>query len=371
VIIASPDCKSVEPAISSHFFLERSLIDQPATGTAAPQRRPLNVLSGLPDDRLCEITINQAGGFVIGFPGTADIVQFLPAKYFSLTQVRLGPRRSIALAKLAPGPILNHIADADRCSATLRQAAEIVARSRRACFNHPAAVERTGRDRIAQMLSGIAGLRVPRTIRFRHEGLISSQRLLAASNFDYPYLIRVAGDHGGVSTIKIDGPDSLGEIEKLNSQGKDMYATEFADFASADGKYRKFRIAVIGSEIFLRHMVVGDSWLLHAQRRAGDTGVEEEQMLETFYEKLAPKIAPIVAEVTKRMDLDYFGIDCNIDGDGRMLLFESNACMNIMANSKASPNMWDQPIARIKRAIFTLLSSPRKWRYPPQVKAAA
>src|SRR5262249_49466000 len=144
------------------------------------------------------------------------------------------------------------------------------------------------------------------------------QRLLAGANFDYPYLIRIAGDHGGVSTIKIDGPNSLGEIEKLNCHGKDMYATEFADFASADGKYRKFRIAVIGSEMFLRHMVVGDTWLLHAQRRAGDTAAEEERMLETFDDKVAPGIAPIVDEMTRRMDLDYFGIDCNIDDEGRM-----------------------------------------------------
>jgi len=349
------------------------LIDSPATrpAAAASQPRPLNVISGLPDDRMCEITLDHAGGFVIGFPGTADIVQFLPPKLFALKPVNLGPQRSIALAKLVPGPFLNHIADADRCSKTLRQAAEIVVRTRRACFNHPVAVERTTRDRVAQMLTGIAGLSVPRTIRFRHDGVIASHRLLAGANLAYPYLVRVAGDHGGISTKKIDGPDSLGEIETLNCQGKDIYATEFADFASADGKYRKYRIAVIGSEMFLRHMVVGDRWLLHAQRRATDTDAEEERMLRTFDEKVAPKIAPIVAEMTKRMDLDYLGIDCNIDDDGRMLLFEANACMNIMSNSKASPNMWDEPIARIKRALFTLLASPRKWRYPPQVKAAA
>lgn len=346
------------------------MIDKPAAAIA-PQRRPLNVLNGLPDDRLCEITLNRAGGFVINFPGTADIVQFLPAKFFALNQVRLGPQRSIALAKLVPGPILNHIADTDRCGKTLRQAAEIVKQSHRACFNHPSAVERTGRENISQMLSGIDGLHVPRTIRFRHEGLTATKRVLAEANFAYPYLVRVAGDHGGVSILKLDGRDSLDEIEKLNCLGKDMYATEFVDFASTDGKFRKFRIAVIGSAFFLRHMVVGDTWLLHAQRRSNDTGVEEERMLQSFDDALAPKIAPIVAEVTRRMDLDCFGIDCNIDPEGQLLLFEANACMNIMSNSQPSPNMWDRPIARIKQALFTLLGSPRKWRYPPQVKAAA
>ena len=345
--------------------------DQPATAPAAAQRRPLNVLCGLPDDRLCEITINRGGGFAIGFPGTADILQFLPTKFFAVNQVHLGPQRSIALARLVPGPILNHIADADRCAKTLRQAAEIVTQSHRACFNHPSAVERTGRESVAQMLSGIDGLRVPRTIRFRHEGLASTQRILGEANFGYPYLVRVAGDHGGVSTLRLDDRASLDEIEKLNCLGKDMYATEFVDFASPDGKYRKFRIAVVGSAFFLRHMVVGDNWMLHAQRRSNDTGAEEERMLQSFDDEIAPRIAPIVAEITRRMDLDCFGIDCNIDAEGRMLLFESNACMNIMSNSQASPNMWDRPIARIKQALFTLLSSPRKWRYPPQVKAAA
>jgi hypothetical protein len=94
-------------------------------------------------------------------------------------------------------------------------------------------------------------------------------------------------------------------------------------------------------------------------------------MLANFEIDLEPKIRAAVLEIANRLDLDYFGIDCNIAEDGTITLFEANACMSILNNTQASPNMWDAPIAKIRRAVMTLLASPRQWRYPPKPVAQA
>jgi hypothetical protein len=341
--------------------------------TSAPavaRRQPLNVLSGIPDNRLCEISVHPKGvNLIINLPGTADIVQFLPSLRFEQNLIQLGPHFPIERAKLKPGPLLNHIADADRCGIVLKKADQIATQTRRACFNFPKSVARTTRDEVAKTLQGIEGLRVPKTIRHAYEGAEGLGEAIAAAGLAWPVLVRIAGDHGGVSTIKIDGPEDIAQASKLNCYGATLYATEFCNFASPDGRYRKFRVAIIGDGIFLRHMVVGDQWLLHAQRRGKNTVTEEARMLRTFDTELAPKLGPLFLEIARRLDLDYLGVDCNIADDGRVLLFEANACMNILANTQASPNMWDSPIARIKEALLALLSTPRNWRHPPPVPA--
>jgi hypothetical protein len=344
-------------------------VQSAARSTSVPavaRRQPLNVLSGIPDNRLCEISVHPSGSnLVIALPGTADIVQFLPRGRFEQNLIQLGPHYPIERAKLKPGPLLNHIADADRCGIVLKKADQIATQTRRACFNFPKSVAKTTRDEVARTLHGIEGLRVPKTIRHAFDGVDGLSAAIADAGLAWPVLVRIAGDHGGVSTIKIDRPSEIGEAAKLNCHGATVYVTEFSDFVSPDGRYRKFRVAIIGEQPFLRHMVVGDGWLLHAQRRGKNTVTEEARMLRTFDTELAPKLRPLFLEIARRLDLDYLGVDCNIADDGTVLLFEANACMNILANTQASPNMWDGPIARIKEALLTLLSTPRYWRHPP------
>ena len=74
------------------------------------------------------------------------------------------------------------------------------------------------------------------------------------------------------------------------------------------------------------------------------------------------KLRPLLREVARRLDLDFFGVDCNIDPSGQVTLFEANACMLILKNTAKSPNMWDAPIARITKSVEALMAAPERWR---------
>jgi glutathione synthase/RimK-type ligase-like ATP-grasp enzyme len=110
-------------------------------------------------------------------------------------------------------------------------------------------------------------------------------------------------------------------------------------------------------------MIVGDKWLLHAARRTTNTETEELAVLTAFEETRAPQWRPVFREIARRLGLDYFGVDCAEEKSGQLLLFEANACMNILDNTQRSPNMWDAPIARIKAALEKKLASPQSWRH--------
>jgi hypothetical protein len=84
-------------------------------------------------------------------------------------------------------------------------------------------------------------------------------------------------------------------------------------------------------------------------------------MFTQFEREWSSQLRPVFREIATRLELDFFGVDCNIDEDGRVLLFEANPCMNILKNSSPSPNMWDAPIAKIKSAVEERLAAPSTW----------
>jgi hypothetical protein len=210
---------------------------------------------------------------------------------------------------------------------------------------------------------GIEGLKVPKTIRVR-EGAGSDVRgAIERAGLTFPVLMRVAGLHLGMSLMKVDTPERIeavcGGLER--DDGSSLYVTEFCDFASADGLYRKYRIAVVGGEIFLRHLYIGASWLIHRARTIPGTEPEERAFLDSFDGQWVPRLTPIFQEIGRRLGLDFFGVDCNIDPSGHVLLFEANACMKILGYTGPKPNIWEAPIARITAAVEERLSRPETW----------
>ena len=133
---------------------------------ALPSPRPLNVLMGIPDDRLCMIRSKDQGKRLgVDLPGTASILPFVRRRVFDFNIIYLEPGPASGQIVLGPGPIVNHIADPDRCSGALNKVVLIAERSGRACFNHPRSVLRTTRDGVARALAGVPDLQVPATIR--------------------------------------------------------------------------------------------------------------------------------------------------------------------------------------------------------------
>ena len=325
---------------------------------------PLNILFGLPDDQKATIIVHD-GGRLIGYDliGSAGIVPHLSSERFASRVIYLEPGRTRA-PDLGPGPLLNHIAEPDICSATLALALQIAEHADRPCFNHPAAVMRTTREEVSRRLAGIPDLTVPRTIRIAETTPTSVRGGIAAAGLNYPVLVRVAGSHLGTTLTRIETPDEIESIARLDCDASSsLYVTEFCDFVSPDKRYRKFRVVVIGEDIFLRHCIIAEQWMIHRNDRAADTKDEEHATFAVFDRNWKPHLLPIFNEIGLRLGLDYFGVDCNIDETGRVLLFEANACMNILANTSPSPNIWDEPVARIKSALEHHLASPDKWRH--------
>ena len=219
-------------------------------------------------------------------------------------------------------------------------------------LNPPDRVPPTRRDRIGRSWSGFP------TRSFRRRGAFAVRALEvladATEALETPMLLRPAGSHGGndLSRIELGSEiaDYLGRVP-----GDEHYLTEFHDYRSADGYFRKYRFAFIDCEVFPYHLAIGKDWLVHYWRTPMSEAWmkrEEEAFLADFEKVFPPEAAQAVREVARRLDLDCGGMDCALTRDGRVLLFEANATMNCSSPIRAPS---------FPTSIFTCRASARRW----------
>jgi glutathione synthase/RimK-type ligase-like ATP-grasp enzyme len=222
----------------------------------------------------------------------------------------------------------NVIAEADGGQPYLRRAGRLFQHCEKPLLNAPERIPFTRRDRIPHLLVDITGLVVPCTTRLSREDLarIGHRR----RSFRRPKLVRPTGAHGGKDLWRIDRPE---QIERYLSQVpfEQHYYTEYHDYKSNDGYYRKYRFIFVDRQVFPYHLAIGADWMLH-YFRAGMAGTpwkqqEEETFLADYRSVFPQQLSDAVTEIARRMDLDYAGLDCSVTSDNRLLVFEANAGM--------------------------------------------
>jgi len=116
---------------------------------------------------------------------------------------------------------------------------------------------------------------------------------------------------------------------------------------------------VVDGVPLFRHHLVNNEWMIHASSRQfmeeNEHLMEESRALrEAFDEQTLPMIKPAIDEITRRLGLEYYGIDCNTDDQGNILIFEVNANMNILFNTTKS---MENQLDRIKEHIRELIKN--------------
>ncbi|MBM3491599.1 MAG: hypothetical protein FJX68_14355 [Alphaproteobacteria bacterium] len=228
--------------------------------------------------------------------------------------------------------LFNLISDADQNPRVLEIAHRLLGDGKRPVINAPEAVMRTTRNGVARLLADLPGVTVPRVERLSAKQHARDPNRLAALDFPFPAILRRVGSHTG-QTARLCA--NAAEVAlALAGQRHDHYLTEFVDFRSPDGVYRKFRIFVFGEQLILRHMLADHSWNIHAAARGGmmlgrmDLQAEERAYFADGLAQHYPGAWAGLRRLRARIGLDYFGIDCHLTGDGRVVVFEVNGTMN-------------------------------------------
>lgn len=189
----------------------------------------------------------------------------------------------------------------------------------RPVLNSPRLIRRCARDTVYELLHDIPGLLVPATRRLNRQQV--GQAAL-------PFTIRPVDTQGGHGLVKID---SAAELETFfeTFPETDYHVADYVDYRSDDGRYRKFRIALIDGRPYLCHLAVSDHWMVH-YRSAGmeldaDKRAEEAHAMVSFDTDFARRHQQALQAIADRLGLDYVVMDCSETRDGRLLLFEADS----------------------------------------------
>jgi len=194
-------------------------------------------------------------------------------------------------------------------------------------LNAPARIRGLERDILYRNLSGVEGLVIPPTLRVERARLL--QGLPRDLGLDFPVIIRPLGSHAGFGLSKIESGAALGAYLKERTEDG-FFLSPFIDYASSDGQFRKYRVALVGGAPYPVHMAVCEEWkvwylnadmALSAANRA-----EEARFLLAFGETFGARHAPALAQMAERIGLDYVLIDCAQTRDGKLLVFEADHC---------------------------------------------
>ena len=253
--------------------------------------------------------------------------------------------------------VINLISDADQTDALLPVAADLVDRFGLPTVNHPRRIGMTTRDAVAGLLEGIPNCRVPKALRLKAGADRSPDALRAMLPFSCPILARPVGTHGGDDFEKIEDHAPLAAFLSRHSD-HDCYLTQYIDYRSEDGYFRKYRFIFVDGEILPYHLCIGSDWKLHhiSTDMANQPWMqrEEEAFLNEPDAVFAPAHYQALQTIRQRVGLEYCGIDCALDACGNLVVFEVNASMLIHARNEDFP--YKAPaVSRIKHAFDEML----------------
>ena len=277
---------------------------------------------------------------------------FAEAAYDTDTLALLAASRIDAASLGNIDVVVNLISDADQAAAELPIAAALAAQLGKPVINEPGKIAHTTRDAVAALLPGIDGCRVPKILRIDAGADVSAAAIEAMLPFAFPLLARPAGTHGGDDFEKIETIAALSDF--LAQLGGDRYLIEYLDYASHDGYFRKYRFIFADDEILPYHLAIGRDWKLHHD--STDMGDHEWMQREkaAFLENPGAVFDAghysALRAIRARIGLDYFGIDCGLDREGRLVVFEVNASMLVHADNAAFP--YKDPYVRAIKAAF-------------------
>jgi len=223
--------------------------------------------------------------------------------------------------------VFNAIGDRDATDATDAAVRRFQSVCSKPFMNTPDAVQRTARDHILALFSAVDHVVCATTLRCATVRF--KQSVLECGPLQFPIIVRPGGSHGGRHLVKLNTPE---ELQTLNLYPAPVYyASNYVDYRSADGYFRKYRMVFVNREALPYHLAIGSHWIVHyetAHMKFAEWKLEEERaFLENPRQVLGDRAMEAVAQIGRTLDLDYGGVDFSLLADGRVLVFEANATM--------------------------------------------
>jgi hypothetical protein len=228
---------------------------------------------------------------------------------------------------IRPDIVVNLIAEPLICKRALDRLEALVRANALPILNKVEAVRRSARTVLPGVIgaSNAKNVRVPTTTFFSGppEGL---ERHIEAARHVWPVLLRPAGTHGSGGLRKVE---RAGDVRSLKALPSRLVVSDFADFRSGDGLYRKYRMIWADGAIFRRHLIAGLNWNVTGNSRTAMVERPEAIAAEKDFLASHDALDDRIAELFRIVGLDFGVIDFAVSDSGAITVFELNGTFQI------------------------------------------
>ena len=222
-------------------------------------------------------------------------------------------------------------------------------------LNAPCNIRNLERDQLAEILGDVRTLCLPRICRMSRDrvaalggGVCRIEEIWPDAA--WPLVVRPVGAHAGRNLELIARPELFSDY-LATCDDNEFFLSDYIDYRSGDGVFRKYRIVFVDGKAYPCHMAIADQWkvwymnadmVTNAEKRA-----EEEAFMSDFDHGFAARHHAALSEIVKHVDLDYFGIDCAEHPDGRLVVFEADNAL--IVHDMDAPDIFPYKPAEMRR----------------------
>lgn len=248
-----------------------------------------------------------------------------------------------ALALPSHDLAFNAISDADLAAPSLERATAFLMRSPAPVVNAPARLRETGREAMARRLRTVDDVRAARVERWRAVDLIraDARRALAARGWRLPLLLRTLGAHGGEGFLPVATAEAL--APSVRRLGRDELLVVEDLRAPGARIHRKLRWVLVDGRWHPWHLALSRDWKVHyfSSDMAARASYREREaaFLATPEATMGARAMRALEALAPLLPFDFGAVDCDVDADGRLVVFEANA--TVAVPTPGGDVMWD------------------------------
>ncbi len=245
------------------------------------------------------------------------------------------------------------VAEDDRHADALRAADALADAIGAPVINRGQRIARLSRANTAGLLCGLPDAVVPSHHVVGHGD---------TSPIAFPIIIRPLGSHAGQGLRRLADAAELEAHHAANPATPWFTVAPFVDYRSGDGAWRKYRVIFVDGVAYPLHLAIHDDWAVWyynaGMQDCATKQAEEQHFLDDLQAAFPEPAAAALRRLSERVGLDYFGLDCGVMSDGRLLVFEVETGMIVHDRGGGTPEHAD-PGVRIRRAVERLIDRRR------------
>lgn len=244
------------------------------------------------------------------------------------SQGHMAPEAAQRVYERVGGHVLVNLICEPHLQRALLQVARFELETQLPLVNPSWAVASTTRPLIARRLAHQAGVHAPHCTLYPG-GAVTLAEHVVAHGHRYPLLLRPPGTHGSVGLVRVDDADAV-----ARQPPSACTVTDFVDFRSADGLWRKYRMIYAGDRLFRRHVLTDRDWNLTRAARGfmlhrPELAAEEQAWINAPVTLESGSVEARVLHQFRALQLDFGAIDFALPPGGDVVVFEINACVQL------------------------------------------